>query len=366
MRRWTCFRGRGARRVADLADPAAAGSHARVIGTSRHDCHASAPPEERPMSHSKVLCAALLWVLSGGGGAESRETEADALAKAVVANQAKDFATSIAIYRRLADQGSAAAPAKIGLMYFTGSGVPQDYTHACDFFAVAEQRGDPTGTELLADCFFKGEGRPQDYGQSALLYARASARGVPIADCALGNQYLRGLGMPKDATKAASLCRKSAERGVADAQTDLGQLYLIGEGVEKNLAEAAGWFQKAVDQGQANAALLLGTMYWNGDGVPRDHLQAAKIWYLSAEHGNTSAPARLAKYYFTASTNADKRIVLDPAVKAAYWGTLATRVDPDPAARADSEKLVDLLMIAAPGLKANVEKLLATPTSPSF
>jgi TPR repeat protein len=73
--------------------------------------------------------------------------------------------------------------------------------------------------------------------------------------------------------------------------------------------------------------MYLGTMYWNGDGVPRDHAQAAKIWHVSAEHGNTSAPA---------------------------------------AARADSGKLVDLLLNAAPGLKPNVEKMLGTPKPPSF
>lgn len=128
----------------------------------------------------KIICAALLWVISYRGHAEALESEADAMAKAVL----------------------------------------RDHTRACDFYAVAEQRGDPLGTELLADCFFKGEGRAQDYAQSALLYERASARGVSIADCALGNQYLRGLGMPKDPTKAASLCRKSADRGAADAQTD--------------------------------------------------------------------------------------------------------------------------------------------------
>jgi hypothetical protein len=95
-------------------------------------------------------------------------------------------------------------------------------------------------------------------------------------------------------------------------------------------------------------------------------VQAAKVWHISAEHGNTSAPARLAKYYFTASIAADKRIVVDPAVKAAYWGAVAARVDQDPAARGDSQKLVELLLRAAPSLRPNVESMLATPTPPSF
>jgi hypothetical protein len=95
-------------------------------------------------------------------------------------------------------------------------------------------------------------------------------------------------------------------------------------------------------------------------------LQAAKVWHISAEHGNTSAPARLAKYYFSTSMTADQRIVIDPAVKAAYWGTIAAQVDPDPIARGDSTKLVDLLLNAAPTLKPNVEKMLAASTVPGF
>jgi TPR repeat protein len=191
-------------------------------------------------------------------------------------------------------------------------------------------------------------------------------RGVAIADCALGNQYLGGLGVEKDQTKAAALCRKSADRGVANAQTDLGQMYLTGQGVEKNLPEAVGWFQKAAEQGNPNAAFILGTMYWNGDGVERDHEQAGKRWYLSATRGNTSAPARLAKYYFAASITADKHIVIEPASKAAYWGTLATHLDPNPAAQTESQKLVDLLLNAAPSLKPKVETMLAASTPPSY
>lgn len=323
--------------------------------------------ERMKLAVGPLIFATLLMVTGRGSHAEALESEADALAKAVTANKAKDYGTSMAIYRRLADQGSAAAPALIGVMYWAGSGVPRDHTRACDFYTVAEQRGDPNGTELLADCFYKGEGRGQDYVQSALLYGKASTRGVPIADCALGNQYLRGFGVEKDQAKAASLCRKSADRGVADAQTDLGQMYLMGEGVDKNLTEAASWLQKAVAQGQANAALLLGTMYWNGDGVERNHEQAARIWHISAERGNPSAPGRLAKYYFATSfVAAENRVLVDPASKAAYWGTVATRVDPDPSARAESQKLIDMLFGIAPSLMPKVETMLATATSPSF
>jgi TPR repeat protein len=184
-----------------------------------------------------------------------------------------------------------------------------------------------------------------------------------MADCALGNQYLQGLGVAKDTAKAMTLCKKSADKGVADAQTDLGQMYLMGSGSEKNYGEAARWFRKAADQGQANAGFLLGTMYWNGDGIERNHDEAAKLWQMSAQRGNPSAPARLAKYYFTSAVK-DNAIVTEPATQAAYWGTVGSRIDPDPAARQDSQKLVDMLYAQSPGLKSKVDELLAKSKAP--
>jgi uncharacterized protein len=315
----------------------------------------------------QVSCVVLLLLFTGVKQVDALERDPEAIARAVAANRAKDYGTSIAIFRKLMDQGSAAAPAMLGLMYWAGAGVQLDHSYACDLYALAEQRGDPNGTQLLADCFFRGDGRAQDYTQSARLYETASTRGVAIADCALGNQYLRGLGVVKNQAKAAVLCRHSADRGVADAETDLGQMYLLGEGVERDLPEAARWFQKAVEQGHANAALMLGKMFWNGDGVERSHEQAARMWQISAERGNASAPALLAKYYFAAAIiPADKRPLEEPGSKAAYWGIVATRRDPDSAVRIASQKLVDILLSAAPDLQPKVEGMLATPTPPGF
>jgi TPR repeat protein len=299
--------------------------------------------------------------------ARAAESESEALARAKLANQSRDFATSVAIYQDWSRRGSAAATRFLGLMYWSGYGVAKDRQRACDLYAEAEKKADPSGTELLGDCYFHGDGRSRDYSKSAVLYGRASERGMPQADCALGNQYLLGLGVPKDPAKAFSLCRLSAERGAADAETDLGQMYLSGTGVERDPQQAALWFQKAMDQGQSNgnAALLLGKMRWNGDGVERNHDLAASAWLVAAQHGNTAAPALLSKYYFAASIVAEsKQIRVNPATKAVYWGTLATRVDPDPAAREASQKLVDMLLGAAPTLKARADALFASSDIP--
>lgn len=67
--------------------------------------------------------------------------------------------------------------------------------------------------------------------------------------------------------------------------------------------------------------------------------------------------------FFTAAVK-DHAIVIQPATQAAYWGTVASRIDPDPAARQDSQKLVDMLYTQSPGLKPKVDELLAKSSPP--
>jgi TPR repeat protein len=111
-------------------------------------------------------------LLAGAGHAQALEDDAGSLARASAANQGGDFKTSVGIYQAMTDRGSAVGPAMLGLMYWSGRGVAADRGRACDLFAVAEQRGDPSGTELLADCYFHGEGRERPPADSPWPIAR--------------------------------------------------------------------------------------------------------------------------------------------------------------------------------------------------
>jgi TPR repeat protein len=52
-----------------------------------------------------------------------------------------DPARVLAACRRLADQGLAAAQYGLGLMYYLGQGVPQDYAEAIGWFRKAADQG---------------------------------------------------------------------------------------------------------------------------------------------------------------------------------------------------------------------------------
>lgn len=143
-------------------------------------------------------------------------------------------------------------------------------------------------------------------------------------------------------------------------------MYLSGTGVPHDPAEAAHWLQQASTQGQANASLLLGKQYWNGDGVERNHERAAKLWRNAALRGNRSAPGLLAKHYLLMGFDSvARKIEREPAIKLVYWGTLAARSDPDAAARAEAQKLVDMALGVAPELRKEVDLLISSGHPPA-
>ncbi len=50
--------------------------------------------------------------------------------EAVAAYRRGDYATALREFRPLAEQGNADAQFNLGIMYYTGKGVPQDYVQA--------------------------------------------------------------------------------------------------------------------------------------------------------------------------------------------------------------------------------------------
>ena len=75
----------------------------------------------------------------------------------------KDYKTAYKLLLPLAEQGDAAAQYNLGLMYYTGQGVPQDYKEAVKFFSLSAEQGDAGAQYILGFMYHKGIGVPQDY-----------------------------------------------------------------------------------------------------------------------------------------------------------------------------------------------------------
>ena len=162
------------------------------------------------------------------------------------AHQRGDYATAVALYRALAEAGSARAQDNLGVMYESGLGVPKSYAEALKW------------------------------------YRRAAAQGNHDAQNNLGVMYEHGHGVPKDPVAAVQWYRKAAEQGDTNAQHNLGNAYQSGLGVAQDHAEAVAWYRKAAEARHPMAQANLGVMYEHGHGVRQDFVEAHKWYTLSA------------------------------------------------------------------------------------
>ena len=63
-----------------------------------------------------------------------------------------DNETAVRLIRPLAEQGDARAQYHLGTLYFTGTGVPQDYAEALKWFRLSADQGNPEGQGALGSC----------------------------------------------------------------------------------------------------------------------------------------------------------------------------------------------------------------------
>jgi len=158
-----------------------------------------------------------------------------------------------AMFRALAESGSAPAQLRLAQMYERGEGVLQNFVEAVRWFRSAAE---------------------QDSGPAVLR---------------LGEIYLTGLSAPQTATPAA-LARLE---NVLAAFDRLGALHAEGVGLPQDFEAAAQWFYKGADRGDATALYHLGTLQLGGLGMPSDPQAAFKRYREAATRGSGAASLQL-------------------------------------------------------------------------
>ena len=240
---------------------------------------------------------------------------------------AQDYAKTIDCFRQAAEQGNAAAQCNLGECYYYGRGVRQDYTQAVNWYRKAAEQGHADAQNSLGYSYRYGQGVTQDYAQAISWYRKAAEQGNASAQYNLGYCYGNGLGVTKDYAQAVSWYRKAAEQGNASAQCNLGYCYGNGLGVTKDYAQAVSWFRKAAEQGYASAQYNLGTCYYNGQGVTQDYAQAISLYHKAAEQGNAKAQCNLGYCYGNGlGVTKDYAQAVDWYRKAAEQGNAAAQV----------------------------------------
>lgn len=126
------------------------------------------------------------------------------LAEGVDAIGRGDFKTALVELQPLAEQGNADAQFNLGLMYFNGTGVPQDDQAALKWFSRAADQGDAFAQFALGNMYFMGRGVTANF----------------VASYALGN--LAAADVPASFTQPAQM-RDAAAAQLTSAQIEAGQ-----------------------------------------------------------------------------------------------------------------------------------------------
>jgi len=155
------------------------------------------------------MCGALLLAASVCATAQIEAARA--------AFEKEDYANAYRLFKPIADQGSAEAQYRLGLMHKFGWGTERDHGAAARWLRAAAE---------------------QSHGE---------------AQAELAVYYKDGRGVKRDLAEAAGWFRKAAEQGVGIAQLNLGRMYKDGSGVSKDLVEAYFWLSLAARQGYMDA-----------------------------------------------------------------------------------------------------------------
>jgi TPR repeat protein len=185
-----------------------------------------------------------------------------------------------------ADAGSVDAENDLGIMYQLGHGVVQDDVTAVHYYKLAADRGDSFGQNNLGAMYQGGLGVPQSDELAVHYYTLSAANNNAYAESNLGYMYSHGLVVPLNYTLAARLTMLSAAQGFAGGEVNLGMLYVRGRGVPRNLTAGLFWLRLGAAQGDAWGGPL-GFVYEFGLGVPVDYAKALDLYQREANQSDT-------------------------------------------------------------------------------
>ena len=229
-----------------------------------------------------------------------------------------DIAQAIDYYKKASALGHRSANHNLGLIYYRGIGVEQDYEEAAKWLMIASDRGLNDSREILVSLYLRDlipqnsekliplleklieNGheeyklklanyyyfREKNYKKAEPIYLALAEQGETEVYFNLGSIYFKGLDGKPDYTKAFPWFKKNAELGNSRDQLFLGILLLYGLGVQANTDLALVWFQASADQGNKEAQKYLQELVFNdSDDMPQFYQSNIK----EAEKGNAFA-----------------------------------------------------------------------------
>ena len=104
---------------------------------------------------------------------------------------------------------------ELGLLYYEGRGVGQNYRKAKEWFDKAGEQGHTGAQVNLGTLYLRGEGAPQSSQMALFWFTRAAGQEDALALAKLGLMYSQGRGVLQDFIQAHMWYNLSAARGEA-------------------------------------------------------------------------------------------------------------------------------------------------------
>jgi len=181
-----------------------------------------------------AIVIALSWQQSAMAG----------FAEGATAYNNKNYAVALREVRPLAQAGNADAQHLLGLMYYMGRGVPQDYKTALQWHLKAAQQGKADAQYVVGAMYYTGNAVLQDHKQAVTWFRKAAEQNHPDAQQVLGLMYRYHMGgMPQDNVIAYMLWNLAAANGSANAAEQRSAVMkgMTHEQIEEGQALSTGW-----------------------------------------------------------------------------------------------------------------------------
>ncbi|MES2137070.1 MAG: tetratricopeptide repeat protein, partial [Pseudomonadota bacterium] len=165
------------------------------------------------MSPKHLVAAVLALLIAAPLSAQSVKAGIDAW-------QRSDYASAVAIWRPLAEQGDADAQFNLGQAYRLGRGVQINLAAAKSWFERAAAKGHVDSQTTLGLLLFQNGAQPE-----ALKWLKMAAeQGEPRALLVYGTALYNGDGVTQDQVLGYAYVSRAAAQGLAPARETLAQL----------------------------------------------------------------------------------------------------------------------------------------------
>jgi len=184
------------------------------------------------------------FILAIGLALALQQSAMAGFAEGATAYNNKNYAVALKEVAPLAKAGNAEAQHLLGLMYYMGRGVKQDYKQALAWHRKAALQGKADAQYVVGAMYYTGNAVIQDHKQAVGWFRKAAEQGHPDAQQVMGLMYRYQMaGMPQDNVIAYMLWNLAAAKGSANAAEQRSAVvkHMTQEQIEEGQALSAAW-----------------------------------------------------------------------------------------------------------------------------